>query len=378
MVCTTRNQFFAHNDIKYRSKMLPNLVWKQIFILVILRYSVYSQQWDSGLRQRYDGYGEDWIFMPDGNGQPQVAVLKVQDNEKKGILDSEIAYIIYTRSNPEKGIRLILNDTTNLAGSDFKPSRKTKFITHGWKSSAMSTSLINMKEAFLTHGDYNVILVDWEPLAASTFYLGPMHNTARVGTNAANFIDFLVRETGLKTEDVHFIGHSLGAHVAGNAGGATTSGKLSRVTGLDPALPGFHIFASEKTRLDPTDAVFVDVIHSCGGVLGFLQPLGKADFYPNAGTAIQPGCCCVPEIMEACSHGRSYAYFTESINSKTGLPAKKCDNWDSYLSGKCDNSQVVLMGEHVEHTAEGLYFLRTRSDPPYAHVSEVTNNNISK
>ncbi|XP_018299881.1 pancreatic triacylglycerol lipase isoform X3 [Mycetomoellerius zeteki] len=381
--------------------MLPNLVSKQIFILVILRYSVYSQQWDSGLRQRYDGYGEDWIFMPDGNGRPQVAVLKVQDNERRGVLgDSEIAYIIYTRSNPEKGIRLTLNDTSNLAGSDFKPSRKTKFITHGWKSSAMSTNLLNMKEAFLTHGDYNVILVDWEPLAASTFYLGPMHNTASVGTDAANFIDFLVRETGLKTEDVHFIGHSLGAHVAGNAGGATTSGKLSRVTGLDPALPGFHIFASEKTRLDPTDAVFVDVIHSCGGVLGFLQPLGKADFYPNAGTAIQPGCCCVPELMgkvfpllvdlcnrnilffpfisEACSHGRSHAYFVESINSKTGLPAKKCDNWNSYLSGKCNNSQVVLMGEHVEHTAEGLYFLRTRSDPPYAHVSEVTNNNVSK
>ena len=77
--------------------MLSNLVWKQIFIFVILRYSVYSQQWDSGLRQRYDGYGEDWIFMPDGNGQPQVAVLKVQDNERRGVLDSEIAYIIFTR-----------------------------------------------------------------------------------------------------------------------------------------------------------------------------------------------------------------------------------------------------------------------------------------
>lgn len=85
--------------------------------------------------------------------------------------------------------------------------------------------------------------------------------------------------------------------MAGNAGSATTSGKLSRVTGLDPALPGFHMFASEKTRLDPTDATFVDVIHSCGGMLGFLQPLGKVDFYPNAGTAIQPGCCCVPEMM---------------------------------------------------------------------------------
>lgn len=80
--------------------MLPSVVSKQIFVLVILRYFVYSQQWDSGLRQRYDGYGEDWIFMPDGNGQPQVAVLKVQEkeNERKGVLDEpEIAYIVYTR-----------------------------------------------------------------------------------------------------------------------------------------------------------------------------------------------------------------------------------------------------------------------------------------
>lgn len=78
--------------------MLPGVVFKQIFIFAILWYSVYSQQWESGLRQRYDGYGEDWIFMPDGNGQPQVAVLKVQENERKGVLDeSEIVYIIYTR-----------------------------------------------------------------------------------------------------------------------------------------------------------------------------------------------------------------------------------------------------------------------------------------
>ncbi|KMQ95967.1 pancreatic triacylglycerol lipase [Lasius niger] len=136
------------------------------------------------------------------------------------------------------------------------------------------------------------------------------------------------------------------------------------------------MLASEKTRLDSTDAEFVDVIHSCGGVLGFLQPLGKTDFYPNAGTAVQPGCCCVPEIMEACSHGRSYEYFTESINSKTGFSATKCDSWDSYMNGKCANSQVVLMGENVDRTAEGLFFLRTRSSPPYAYIPKVIDNNI--
>lgn len=79
--------------------MLLNLLSRQIIVLITLWYSsAYSQRWESGLRQRYDGYGEDWIFMPDGNGQPQVAVLKVEDSERSGILDgSEIAYIIYTR-----------------------------------------------------------------------------------------------------------------------------------------------------------------------------------------------------------------------------------------------------------------------------------------
>lgn len=82
------------------------------------------------------------------------------------------------------------------------------------------------------------------------------------------------------------------------------------------------------------------------------------------------------ESPEACSHGRSYVYYTESINSKTGLPATKCDSWDSYKSGKCADSQVVLMGEHADPTTSGLFFLETRSEPPYAYTSELADNKV--
>ncbi|XP_015190440.1 PREDICTED: pancreatic triacylglycerol lipase-like isoform X3 [Polistes dominula] len=354
---------------------LLNLLIKAIIFLLSCNL-VISKEWESGLRERYDGYGEDWIFMPDGNGLPQVAILKYEDNARNILDNKHISYILYTRFGPENGTKLMINDTAGLLNSDFKASRKTKFITHGWKSSSMSSGFINMKEAYLQHDDYNIILVDWEPLAASTFYLGPMQNTVSVGKDAANFIDFLVSETGLRVEDVHFLGHSLGAHVAGNVGSAITSGKLGRITGFDPALPGFHLLTSDKTRLDLTDATFVDVIHSCGGILGYLQPVGKVDFYPNAGTAVQPGCCCVPEVMEACSHGRSYIYFTESINSKTGFSAVKCKNWDRFVSGDCSDSEAVLMGEHVDKSANGSYFLRTRSESPYAYMPEITSNDI--
>ena len=58
----------------------------------------------------------------------------------------------------------------------------------------------------------------------------------------------------------------MGAHVAGFAGKflQTHSNKKSligRITGLDPAAPGFD-FDDPRLRLDKTDAAFTDVIHT--------------------------------------------------------------------------------------------------------------------
>jgi hypothetical protein len=58
--------------------------------------------------------------------------------------------------------------------------------------------------------------------------------------------------------------------------------------GLDPA--GFLFEGHDGTvRLDTSDAEYVDVIHSDGGFLGTLEPIGHVDFYPNGGRA-QRGC----------------------------------------------------------------------------------------
>lgn len=43
-------------------------------------------------------------------------------------------------------------------------------------------------------------------------------------------------------------------------------------------------------HLSWADAAFVDVIHTDGGHLGFPNPIGHADFYPNGGSRRQPGC----------------------------------------------------------------------------------------
>lgn len=61
-----------------------------------------------------------------------------------------------------------------------------------------------------------------------------------------------------------------------------------RILGLDPAKPMFITVGSDR-KLDPTDAQFVDIIHTDVLGRGMLRSMGHVDFYPNIGPT-QPGC----------------------------------------------------------------------------------------
>lgn len=63
---------------------------------------------------------------------------------------------------------------------------------------------------------------------------------------------------------------------------------------LDAARPCFekiYCFGIHpQTHLMKSDAQFVDVIHTCALGAGILHAAGHADFYPNGGCPLQPGC----------------------------------------------------------------------------------------
>lgn len=65
---------------------------------------------------------------------------------------------------------------------------------------------------------------------------------------------------------------------------------FSRISGLDPAGPIYCGSTTDNHALKSSDAHFVDVIHTDGGVFGCILPLGDADFYPNGGKRPQPQC----------------------------------------------------------------------------------------
>lgn len=82
----------------------------------------------------------------------------------------------------------------------------------------------------------NLIAVDWSKLAR-----GPLHRyfsassyVDEVGEIVATELGSAFMEGGVKGEDIHLIGHSLGAHVSGNIGRALfeiLGQKVARITG---------------------------------------------------------------------------------------------------------------------------------------------------
>lgn len=304
--------------------------------------------------------------------------------------DVNTNFYFSSREQPQR-VQVLSGSQFGLEWVDFKPSRKTIVIVHGFMSYSNASWVQDMTRAFLQWDDVNVIAVDWCGGGNTWKYWRAVANTRRVGSDVTNFIRQLMNETGAKTKDFHFIGHSLGAHISSYV--SYHLGGIHRITGLDPAQPCFRTDDSTE-RLDASDADFVDVIHTNGRLLskigfGFPDPTGTADFYPNGGMK-QPGCFnstksvwskilpnSVFNLQQAiCSHGRAYLLFTESlINTNCtfrayrwnltyeGVNASLKVTWDRRGSNSVMGIEAV--GGNGLKQARGPYFVLTTEREPY-------------
>jgi len=240
------------------------------------------------------------------------------------------------------------------------------------------------KDELLVHSDVNVVIVDWSA-GNQPPYTQATGNTRLVGAQIADLIKTIMQSTKQSPSAFHIIGHSLGAHIAGYAGERIPG--LARITGLDPAGPYFEN-TDPAVRLDTTDAVFVDTIHSDAKSLlqlgyGMKQQIGHADYYPNNGYE-QPGCDKDPvtklleggliaggEEIVACNHLRSYKFFIESINSKCPFMAYPCDSEDDFTAGTCmhcSEGTCGKMGYHADDVIPATptkFYLTTGDEAPF-------------
>lgn len=324
------------------------------------------------LQDQFPGFGTKFLLMPDDNSESTVIGYLTEPDEETQLKfanlfqsDKPITFTLYTRQD-EKGFEML--NASTIGKSTFDPKRPTKFVTHGWMSSGTADNCVFIKNAFLQRGDFNVFVLDWSQIADNPIYPVPMARTADVADIYSSFINDLIDNANLDPNNVHMVGHSLGAHISGFAARDVKKGKIARVTALDPALPGFNnIQLVEGKRISKTDAQFVDVIHTCAGYLGYKDPLGHADFYPNGGSPPQPGCGHLLEMVEACSHGRSWRLFAESIKLNKEFLASPCENF-AESGEKTDDPkclEMVPMGYPAPPTARGQFYLRTSDKSPF-------------
>ncbi|MCI4376463.1 hypothetical protein PGIGA_G00188840 [Pangasianodon gigas] len=256
-------------------------------------------------------------------------------------------FLLFTRQNPDSYQEISTNADV-IAGSKYESTRKTTFIIHGFIDKGDENWLIDMCKLILSIEDINCICVDWKS-GSRTLYTQAANNIRVVGAQIAYMISIFKESFQQTPESVHVIGHSLGAHTAAEAGRRTP--RLGRITGLDPAEPYFQ-GCPTLVRLDPSDALFVDVIHSDAlpmvPYLGFgmSQAVGHLDFYPNGGEHM-PGCDknIISQIVDidgiwegtrdfvACNHLRAYKYYSDSILNPTGFLGYPCSDQAMFESG---------------------------------------------
>ncbi|KAF9412373.1 hypothetical protein HW555_009118 [Spodoptera exigua] len=243
----------------------------------------------------------------------------------------------------------------------FDQNSPTVFYIHGFIEVAQQESIQVMVNAYLeARPGTNVILLDWSNMAHGSYFFNAAKNTKKVGIAAAEQLNKLV-DSGLLLEkfprDWTFIGKPRG-----------------RLTALDPAFPAFYPDGVVMEHVNAKDAEFVDVIHTDAGGYGAPVRTGTADFWPNGGKSIQPGCPRFAPIPlsddNLCSHWRSWRFYAESVRNPEAFPASPAESYHKFKENPNPEEGMVYMGYSCDNKAEGSYYLTTNSQTPFGKGME--------
>ncbi|KAL4716566.1 hypothetical protein ACJJTC_010230 [Scirpophaga incertulas] len=296
-----------------------------------------------------------YVWLPDGDGTPQLVDLHAPINDKlTQIEDESDKYLLFTRRNTDASQILLKDSEVSIKCSNYNASWPLKVIVHGWNNNRNSKLNIAITAAILEDQEANVIVMDWSSSAQSS-YVTAANSVISVGKGLGEFLIWLLNITGSSWNNVHLIGFSLGAHIVGNAG-RVAGGKPARITGLDPAGP---LWSGSTEGLNKASGQYVEVIHTDGGLLGIYDCIADADFYPNGGKNPQPGC-----LLSTCSHSRAHELFASSIRTNHFV-GRLCKDLHNVQNGTCSGTVLKMGNGIMSKRGGGIYLLETGKSWPF-------------
>lgn len=235
----------------------------------------------------------------------------------------------------------------------------------------------------------NIILVDYKDLAAQS-YLQARQIVNTAGTEMGTQIVAMLDANALFLTNIHFFGHSLGTHVAGQAAQVIknrTGNKVPRISASDPAGPLFRslIIFGFLDPLQKTVTDFLDVTHT-SYLMGTIIPFGHVDTYVQLETINQPECMGKFDMDSIlwCSHRSARSYFSESIlscglrqrrfllgvNSILSFVIRLLISFNLNLTDLFVDPEFDVYGQHMSLDQEGVYFMSVNAESPFGKFDE--------
>ncbi|XP_023063235.1 endothelial lipase isoform X2 [Piliocolobus tephrosceles] len=202
--------------------------------------------------------GSPTPFGPEGLLEDELHKPKAIQTEVK----PSVRFNLRTSKDPEhEGCYLSLGHSQPLEDCGFNMTAKTFFIIHGWTMSGIFENWLHKLVSALhtREKDANVVVVDWLPLAHQ-LYTDAVNNTRVVGHSIARMLDWLQEKDDFSLGNVHLIGYSLGAHVAGYAGNFV-KGTVGRITAITEVVKceherAVHLFVDSLVNQDKPSFAF--------------------------------------------------------------------------------------------------------------------------
>ncbi|CRL07959.1 CLUMA_CG020953, isoform A [Clunio marinus] len=301
----------------------------------------------------------DWIsFSPDGPAKVAENVRVVFTPDKNTVVFLPLKDLQFLPTHPR-----------------FNKQLPTVIYVHGWmESGTLDVSTLAIRGAYNDRGGHNVVCLDWSHYSKNVNYRTEVIPQMKViaETMAEELRDMF--NEGYPISLFHLVGHSLGGQMVGKISRhlkKITDGTMEvpRVYSLDPAGPGFENHNIDGFEpISKTDAKYVQIIHTCGGVAGMIHRVGHIDFFPNGGThhpgcAVDAGSGVFGPVEYACDHYRSWHFYQASVRDEKVFPAIRCISYDDFLyNGTCYANDIVYMGFGADITATGKYYLQTRGN----------------
>ncbi|XP_075229116.1 phospholipase A1 member A-like isoform X2 [Lycorma delicatula] len=260
--------------------------------------------------------------------------------------------------------RVLLSECEHLVEKiNFNIGARTVLLLPGYRTIPDNTSIQVLVKAYLKRCDHYVIVLNWINMTGKL--PKPFFNAQTIARELGKCFSSLEKKGYNIADNLHIVGFSFGGPMAGIMGHHMVK-KPHRITGLDPTHIYFSWFFNNKLKLDPSDAQFVDIIHTDMYYYGVGYPSGHVDFLVNSGHHPQPGC--ENRRFSLCNHLTSVFVYAESITQNPANPtllARKCDSWKAFINGMSDRTnETIIMGPDLDASISrhsGVYCLHTNS-----------------